>query len=142
MFDTGNPEICQDPPTWGQDDLVLLMITLVSSQKSPTPNISALSVGQQNEMEGGQILALSLLFINFYRWNFVRGAHGSGILIEFHCFSVSLSGILHEIFLKFLHNLFFLPLWAQSVLFRAATANLSQARPNILPQIFLTGCFL
>ena len=24
MFLTGNPEICQDPPTWGQDDLVLL----------------------------------------------------------------------------------------------------------------------
>ena len=25
---------------------------------------------------------------------------------------------------------------------RGATANLSQARPNILPQFFLTGCFL
>ena len=25
---------------------------------------------------------------------------------------------------------------------RGATANLSQARPNILTQIFLTGCFL
>ena len=25
---------------------------------------------------------------------------------------------------------------------RGATANLSQARPNILPQNFLTGCFL
>ena len=25
---------------------------------------------------------------------------------------------------------------------RGATANLSQARPNILPQIFLIGCFL
>ena len=25
---------------------------------------------------------------------------------------------------------------------RGATANLSQARPNILPQIFLTSCFL
>ena len=28
------------------------------------------------------------------------------------------------------------------VRFRSATANLSQARSNILPQIFLTGCFL
>ena len=28
------------------------------------------------------------------------------------------------------------------ILSRGATANLSQARPNILTQIFLTGCFL
>ena len=27
-----------------------------------------------------------------------------------------------------------------SVVYRAATANLSQARPNILPQIILTSC--
>ena len=26
-------------------------------------------------------------------------------------------------------------------IYRAATANSSQTRPNILPQIFLTGCF-
>ena len=32
------------PPSCGQDDLTLLMITLISSQKSPTPNISAPSV--------------------------------------------------------------------------------------------------
>jgi hypothetical protein len=29
----GNPEICQNPPTCGQDDLVLLMITLIFSKK-------------------------------------------------------------------------------------------------------------
>jgi hypothetical protein len=28
-----NQEICQDPPTCGQDDLVLLMITLISNKK-------------------------------------------------------------------------------------------------------------
>ena len=32
--------------------------------------------------------------------------------------------------------------WNTQLLFRGATANLSQARPNILPQFFLTGCFL
>ena len=25
FYDMWNPEICQDTPTWGQDDLVLLM---------------------------------------------------------------------------------------------------------------------
>ena len=28
-----NPEICQDPPTWGQDDLVLLLGFLLSGAK-------------------------------------------------------------------------------------------------------------
>ena len=43
----GNPEICQDSSTHVRSDQALLMINLVSSQKSLTPNISAGSVHGQ-----------------------------------------------------------------------------------------------
>ena len=42
MFLTGNPEICQDLPTWDQDDLVLLIVDTSDSDtfKKALKNIS------------------------------------------------------------------------------------------------------
>ena len=37
--------------------------------------------------------------------------------------------------------MFFIVAWL-TITTRAATVNFSQTRPNILPQFFLTGCFL